>query len=455
MIDKSLIQGDIPTNKSAYRTMYDIAWPSVLEAVLISIIASVDTIMVGGIGSHAIAAVGITAQPKYIVLAIILSLNIGVTAVVSRRKGENNFDGANACFKQALIICTGLSILMAIAGYFFADDILSFAGAGDDILDMAVSYFRITMIGNVFQSLALTINAAQRGIGNTKISMHTNIAANIINLIFNFFLINGIWFFPKLGTNGAAIATVMGNIVAFTLAMISVSSPHGFLSIVNKVSWKFKKATLSTIVKISSNAMMEQVFIRVGVFVNTMLIANLGTSSLATYQISMNVLSICFCVGDGISMASSSLAGQSLGAKRQDIAIVYGKVGQRIALVIGVLLFFLLYILRNPIAMLFTNESDIIAVSAYLIIITGLIGPFMASNGVFMGVLRGAGDVKYTAAVSLISFALIRPVTTYLFCYPMGLGVIGAWYSIALDQVIKLLLVGTRFYTGKWTKISL
>ncbi len=455
MVSKEDILGELPSNRSAYNTMFQMAWPCALEAILVSTIASIDTMMVGTLGPAAIAAVGITSQPKMIVLAVILSLNVGVTAVISRRKGQNDPDAANATLKHSLILSLVLSLIMAVFGGVFGREILSFAGAGDDYIDTATQYLQIIMVGNVFQSMALTINAAQRGVGNTKISMKTNVLANIVNLIFNYLLINGIWIFPQLGTQGAAIATVLGNIAAFILSVFSICVRGRFLYLFDGEKFQFNKMILSAINKVSSNAMLEQVFIRVGFFLNTIFIANLGTTALATYQISANVLSICFSIGDGISMASASLSGQSLGAKRSDLSIIYGKVGQRVAEFIGLTLLVLLTLFRREIITLFTDEIQIIHMGATLMIITGIIGPIMASNSVFVGVLRGAGDVKYTAKVSLISITFLRPTTTYLLSYTLGLGVFGAYLSILVDQIVRYLLLSSRFYSKKWTKISL
>ena len=207
------INAPLPPTKEVYRHQFNLTWPCAIESVLVSLIGSMDTMMVGGLGPEAIAAVGITNQPKFILLAVIFSLNVGVTAVVARRKGQQDTVGANRCLRQAVIISLALSILMSLLGAVFARPILLFAGAGPDTIEDAVIYFQILMISIVFMSLSLTINAAQRGAGNTKISMRTNLAANIVNIILNYLLINGIWVFPKMGVAGAAAATAIGNIV--------------------------------------------------------------------------------------------------------------------------------------------------------------------------------------------------------------------------------------------------
>ncbi|MEG0290206.1 MAG: MATE family efflux transporter, partial [Erysipelotrichaceae bacterium] len=214
MIKKDQIAGVIPSDSSIYKRTFSIAWPSTVESVLISLMSVVDMVMVGGIGANAIASVGITNQPKFILLAVILSLNVGVTVIVSRRKGERNQEAANSCLRQAILISLAASFVLSLLGFIYAKSIMLLAGANHQYVKLATIYFQAIMIGNFFNSVSLTINAAQRGCGNTKVALRTNVTANIINLIFDYLLINGIGFFPTLGVLGAGIATTIGNIIA-------------------------------------------------------------------------------------------------------------------------------------------------------------------------------------------------------------------------------------------------
>ncbi|MGL6174995.1 MAG: MATE family efflux transporter, partial [Cellulosilyticaceae bacterium] len=189
MIKSNQVLGDLPSSKELYRNTMNLAWPSALERVLVSLVGAMDTMMVGALGAPAIAAVGITQQPTFILLAIIFSLNTGVTAIVARRCGEKDFHAANKILRQSIILIGLISTIMAMIGFFFAPSIMSWMGAENDIITDAVIYFRIIVIGMFFNALSLNINAAQRGAGNTKVAMYTNIIANLVNLIFNFILI--------------------------------------------------------------------------------------------------------------------------------------------------------------------------------------------------------------------------------------------------------------------------
>ncbi len=447
--------GEIYSASEVYKTLSKVAWPAMAEAVLIGMMSFVDTIMVSSVGPFAIAATGLTNQPRLLFFSIFFALNVGVTAVVSRRKGENNKEGANNCLAQAVMLCVILGVVLCVSALATARPMMWFAGAQPDTIEPAVVYFRITMVGTMFTSLGMVINAAQRGTGNTKISMRTNLTANIVNVIFNYLLINGIGFFPRLEVKGAAIATLMGNIVSCLMSIYSVSKPSGFLHIKVKNCFRFDPENLRILIKISSSAAVEQLFVRIGFFAYAKIVATLGTTALATHQICMSIINISFCVGDGLGIASASLVGQNLGRKRPDMAGVYGKAAQRVGLLISVGLVMLFSTGGGLLMGLFTHDSVIIEAGTKLLLIVALTSPAQISQVIFSGSLRGAGDTKFVAYSSLISIGIIRPIITYILCFPLGLGLIGAWFSLFVDQYLRLLFTGLRFSKGKWTKIKI
>ncbi len=455
MVKPEQVEGELPTTKEAYRTAMGIAWPSMVESVLVNLIVAINTMMVGGLGTDAIAAVGITNQPRFILLALILSLNVGVTAVVARRKGAGDLRGANQCLKQCMKISAMLAFTISVLGFLLARPLVIFAGAEPEIVAPATRYFQILMIGMFFNCIGLTICAAQRGVGNTRVTMWTNVTANLVNIVFNFFLIEGRFFFPRLETDGSAIATILGNFVAFSMAARSITRRDGILNIFSDAPWKFDKKTVKSVLNVSSSAMVEQVFLRIGFFVYAKMVASLGTVAFATHQICNNILSLSFGFGDGFSVAASSLVGQSLGAKRPDKARIYASTLQRMALVVSTILFFVFLLGGRGIVGMFSSDPQVLASGAVIMVICAFTTHSQTSQVIITGSLRGAGDTKFVAVSSLISIAIIRPFLTWLFAFPVGWGVIGAWIAILVDQTMRLVINFIRFKHGKWTKIEL
>lgn len=453
MIDKKYILGEIPSNKEIYKKTFNIAWPSAMEAIALALIGAVDMMMVGNLGANSIASVGITNQPKFLILAPILALNIAVTVLVSRRKGENNKDSANSYLKTALCTSFLLTIILSSSAIIFAKEILTFAGANKDYIDLGIAYFRIIMIGNLFYSVALTISAAQRGVGQTKVSLKINLVANIVNLILNAILINGLFGFPRLEVIGAAIATSVGNFVALLVGIKSLFNEDSFLNVKNHRKW-FSFEALNDLSKLASASIFEQLFLRVGFLMYSKGVAGLGTTEFAAHQVVMNVMHITFALGDGLSIATSSLVGQSLGSNRSDLAIIHGKVSQRIGMVIAFFACLFTIVFKNEILSFFTNDTNVIKTAFMPMMILSSCILFQIPQVITVGSLRGAGDVKFVATLMLISVAIIRPGLTYILCYPFNMGLIGAWLSVLLDQLTRNVISSIRFKQAKWIKIE-
>ncbi len=437
-----------------YGTFVRVAWPALLETVLAGFINFVDSVMVSSVGEEAIAAVGLTNQPRLIFYAIFFALSVAVNAIVARRYGEGNREGANQCLAQVLPLALILGVSLCGLAILTARPMLIFAGAKADTIDMATDYYIIVMIGTVFSSITLMINAAQRGSGNTRISMVTNISANIVNVIFNALLINGLFFFPKLGVTGAAIATLLGNIVSTVIAFASILKKERFLRFNLRSCLRIYPDYLRLLGKIGSGAIVEQVFLRIGFFITAKLVAELGTMAFATHQSCMSIVNLSFTVGDGLGVAASALVGQNLGKRRPDWSTIYGGIAQRIGAGVSIALFLLFTLGGRMLMMLFSDEEIVIETGRILLIILAIMTPAQITQVIFNGCLRGAGDTRYTAMVSLLSVAILRPTTTYLLAYPLGLGVTGAWLAMLIDQFTRLICSAIRFMSGKWSKIK-
>ena len=454
-ICKGMELGDVPPNGEIIRDAVNVAWPSVLESFFVCLAGMVDTIMVGSLGSFAIAAVGLTTQPKFLGLAVFLSMNVAVSALVARRKGAGDRESANRIVRMALLITIGLTIIISSVFVAFASPIIKMVGSQADTHEYAVEYLQIIMGGLGFSTISLMLNAAQRGAGNTRIAMLTNVISNTVNVIFNYLLIGGNFGFPALGVRGAALATVIGTVCACTLSIASVLRKDGFINLRSVKGWIADRMSVRSLLNVGSSAFVEQICLRIGFLLFSMTVAHLGTTQMAAHQIGMNLMSMSFSFGDGLSVASVTLIGQSLGRKRPDMAKIYGNVCQKIGLLCACLVATIYFLFGKQIFPLFSQEAVILEYGGQIMRILSVILFFQIEQVVLFGCLRGAGDTKFTALVSLISVTFIRPGMSWLLCYPLGIGLIGAWLGTFCDQVLRFILTFLRFRKGEWTKIRL
>ncbi len=450
------IEGSLPDNERIVSRVYRMAWPSTLESGLISLISAADTMMVGTLGPWAISAVGAATQPRFLMLSAIFALNIAVTVIVSRRRGENDREAANKVLRQSITISTIIAVLLNSLGIIFAEPLIKMiSGSEASYIQQSVDYFRIIAIGNMFYSLSITITAAQRGAGNTKIAMKTNLIANFINIIFNYLLINGIWIFPRLEVVGAALATTIGNVVALVLAIQSVRHEEDFLYLSFEGTWKVTKDILTQLWNLARSTALEQIFLRIGFITFAMMITRLGELEFATHMIVMNLMSISFSLGDGLSAASTSLVGQSLGARRKDLALINGKVTQRLGHIIAIIMVAFVVIFRKVLIGLFTSDLEVIKMGEPIMIILAVVIVFQITQVITNGSLRGAGDVGFVALESIVSITLMRPILTLTLAYFLNLGLTGAWLAIFTDQVFRYIASAWRYSSKKWLTIKL
>lgn len=452
---KGMELGEMPSEKQIVKDALNVAWPSVLESFFVCLAGVVDTIMVGTMGSYAIAAVGLTIQPKFIGLAIFLSMNVAVSAIVARRKGEENRESANRVVRMVLLLTVLVTVLISAAFLIFADPIIKLMGSQPDTHEAAVAYLRIIMGGLVFSTVSLVLNAAQRGAGNTRIAMTTNLISNTVNVIFNYLLIGGNFGFPKLGIRGAAIATVLGTVCACALSIRSVMHRDGFIYLKAAKGWVADRGNIKSLLNVGSSAFVEQICLRIGFLLFSMVVAYLGTTELAAHQIGSNMMSMSFSFADGFSVASVTLIGQSLGRKRPDMAKIYGNVCQKCGLICACVVSAIFFFFGRNIYLLYTDEPAILDYGVVIMRILSVMLFFQIAQVVQFGCLRGAGDTRYTAMVSLISVAIIRPGASWLLCYPLAFGLIGAWIGTFCDQLVRFVLSFIRFRQGKWTQLKL
>ncbi len=452
MISPTLRQDPVYRGREMYRSFLKIAWPALLESVLMGLVTFIDSMMVSSVGEEAVAAVGLTNQPRLLFYAIFLSMSIAVNAIVSRRFGEKRQADANRCLSTVLPITVILCALFTVLAFFVARPLLLFAGAKSDTIELAIPYFCICMVGMNFTVFSLMINAAHRACGNTRITLVTNLTANVINVIMNVVLIHGLLGFPRLGVTGAAIATMIGNISTAVISLISVLRKNGYLRLRIRELLRPNLSQLALICRIGSGSLVEQVFMRLGFFTFAKIVAELGTQEFATHQIVMTIITLSFTVGDGLSVASGALVGQNLGKKRVDFALIYSRIGQRIGICLSLVLMTVFLTAGAPLMRLFSDEAWVIRTGVHLLWIVALTSPFQIIQVECRGCLNGAGDTKFMAVVSFVSIALVRPVLAYVLCYPAGLGVYGAWISLFFDQLTRFSLAMLRFRGANWYK---
>ena len=460
-VSKKLPEG--VRNRDLYKDVLRIAWPSFIELLLTQLTSMVDLMMVGSMGGtanptlgvNALSAVGLTTQPKFLLMTAFMAMNTGVTALVARYKGTGDKESANLVVRQGLMFSFIATIILSTLGVIFARPMILFMGSTEEIVTVwGTQYLQIQMMGFVTVAMTSTITAALRAVGDSRTTMVYNMIANVINVIFNWLLIYGNLGFPELGVAGASIATVIGQFCAFVMAVTVILKGNGFLKLELKLGFKPHAQTLKNMMQIGFPAMIEQLLMRAGIIIFTKTVASLGTVAYATHQVCMNIQALSFMTGQAFAVSATSLVGQSLGRRRTDMAQAYCTKSRMVGLVCAVGMLLLFAFFGGDIVSLYNSDEQIIQTGARIMLFVAFMQPFQSSQFITSGGLRGAGDTKSTAKIIFITVLVVRPVLAIVFV-GLGFGLYGAWMAFAADQLLRTALVMRRYNSGKWKLIKI
>jgi putative MATE family efflux protein len=443
------------TQGSIRQAIVLLAIPMILELSLESVFAVVDMFFVGKLGSHAIQTVGLTESVITILYTVAIGLSTGATAMVARRIGEKNPEGAAHAGAQAIILGAAVTIVVSIAGVVFAKDILRIMKAAPDVIEEGVVFTRIMLGGSLVIILLFLINGIFRGAGDAAIAMRSLWIASGINIFLCPMLINGYGPFPELGLKGAAIATTIGRGIGVLYQCYFLFGKKGVIKI---RSWHFKWdfPVMKTLLEISWPAVFQFFMASGSWIILARLVAETGgTEASAGYQIAIRNVGFFILPAWGLSNAAATLVGQNLGAKQPDraeksaiITLEYNAI-----FMTGVMLFFLL--LASPVIGIFTKDEEVHRYGTLALQTIGSGYIFYGIGMVMIQALNGAGDTKLPTWINFIGFWLFQIPLAYLLAKVFHLGPMGAFISIPVAETAIAIAAYIIFKKGKWKEVKI
>ncbi len=430
-------------NKSLNREIYAIGIPSFLETLFTTFASIIDSKMVSAMGVTAISAISVTNQPRLFIFAIFFAFNTVTSSLVARYVGRNDRDMANRVLDSVLKIIIPLSILLSILSVFFARPIMIAFANQKDTLNDSILYFRIIMAGMIFNLLFMAINSALRGCGKTKITFATNVTSCVVNIFFNYLLIEGHLGFPRLEIAGAAIATVLGNVAALVLTLWFAFKQDLFVNIPYCLKKKFKvtRDSVSEIMELAKSCITDSLAMRISLLLIAAIVARIGSYQMAVYSIGMHLLNVNMALGMGLQTAGVALVGRSFGADDKNAMKAYQKCILKIGFCTSVLLAILIIAGGRWFFGFFSNDDVFIKMGAYSCIFIGVITLSQTMKFVYSGVLQGIGAMKEVMIASIVSFAGVNLMTLLIFVLVLHIGIWGVWTSTLLSQTTQALML--------------
>jgi putative MATE family efflux protein len=437
------------TEGSLNRSIMLLAIPMVLEMVLESLFAVVDVFFVSRLGADAIATVGLTESVLTLVFAVGIGLGMSTTAMVARRVGEKDPNGAAVSAVQAIFLGLLLSVVMGLPFFVFAPRVLALMGASPAIIATGSNYTRIALGGSGVVMMLFLNNAIFRGAGDAAIAMRLLWVSNILNLILDPCLIFGLGPFPKLGVTGAALATFSGRSVGVLYQFYRLGKGTERIHILAR-HVRVQTEVLWRLVRVSITGILQFLISQASWIGLVRIVSLFGAPALAAYTIGIRIIIFAILPSWGLSNAAATLVGQNLGAGHPDRArkAVY-RTGMWNVLFLGSV--GLIFIAFAPaIIRVFTQDSAVVGDAIHCLRIFSCGNIAFAYGMVMLQAFNGAGDTLTPTYVNLFGFWMLEIPLAWWLAMHTSLHVNGVFVAVVVAQSIVVLVSLMLFRRGRW-----
>lgn len=439
------------TKGSILKTLVLFTLPLFAGKVLNTLYNIVDTIFVGRLGHQAIGAVSLSYNLIFVFVALAAGLTLGSSILISQYYGAKDLEKVNLVIENSVVFIGLLAVVLSALGIIFSPNILKLMGAPEDIYPLSLGYMRIVFAGIILMFGFFIVSAVLRGLGDSKTPLKFLVVSTSINIILDPLLIFGIGPFPELGVNGAALATVIAQGVAAVIGFYYLIYRAEYLDISFK-NFKFNKDIIKDILKLGFPSGIAQMLMALGGTVVISIISDFGSIAVATHGIGMKANSLSFMLIQSFGMATATMVGQNIGAKKMDR--VYLVVKNSIILNVIVAAFFTLIYFSFPMILvrIFTDDPVMFQPTVTYIRIVSLGYIFYATMNTLNSVVRGAGAMLQSMLIIALNLWVIRvPLATLL---SNTYGVVGIWQAISISFVMGAIMSFFYYKFGDWESKS-
>ncbi|HEX6183383.1 MAG TPA: MATE family efflux transporter [Pyrinomonadaceae bacterium] len=440
------------TEGSIGRAILLLSVPMVLEMVMESLFVVCDVYFVGRLGKEAVATVGLTESMMVLVYTLAIGLSIGAMAMVARRTGEHDPEGAAHTAAQTLMLGLGISLVLGAVGVVFAPQLLELMGAEPAVVEGGSTFTRVMLGANASVVMLFLINAVFRGAGDAAVAMRVLWLANAINIILGPCLIFGLGPFPEMGVTGAAVATSIGRGTGALFAFSKLWRPGGRVTLARR-HFRLDTALMARLMRLSGTATF-QVFVGTASWIAlTRIVSDFGSAAVAGNIIGMRVIMFALLPSWGMSNAAATLVGQSLGAGKPERAEqAVWRAGFYNMIFLGLVgLVFIVF--AGPIVGIFTQAAAGPEVYAYgkdclRIVACGFL--FYAYGMVLTQSFNGAGDTRTPTLINVCVFWLWEIPLACVLAYGFGMGPHGVFLAVTIAFSTLAVVSAYFFRRGHW-----
>jgi putative MATE family efflux protein len=432
---------------SPARAALELAWPGIIENSLGAASTAIVFAFVGHLGAVATAGVGAAGSFLFLMFPVWRSLAIGTVAIVSRRMGEGKAAEAADATRQSLVLGALAGVAFGIGFVVFAEPLLRLLGASEEVVAVGAPFLRVVGAASGASTLWLIGTSAMRAAGDTRTPMFLSGTVSILTVVLAYFFINVL----AMGPMGAAYAQTIGWLLGMGAMLAMLWRGVAGLRVASG-AWRLTAASVRRILAISVPAAAESATFSFGILALSFLVFRLGTEQVAAHQIVGQIETFSFFPCIGFAGAASALVGQALGMRDRERAMRAGWAAAGMALIWATAAGAAFVLAPVLLLGLFTNAPAVQMAGVGALVAIGIGQPAQAAIFAIAGALRGAGDTRYTLAVSLVNWFVIRLPLAYVLAFPLGLGLTGIWVGVTVDYFVRAALLARRFRSGAWAR---
>ena len=429
---------------SARRRVFTLAWPVIGESFLETMLMVVDTWMVAQLSTAAVAGVGASVQVMFFVIAALGSLSVGSSVLVAQAFGAGKLADASRLSRQSIVWSLLLAIPLAVLGSVFAAPIMGLFGAEEDVTRIGVEYLQVSMATVVVLIVLFIGGGALRGLGDSQTPMRVTAVANVVNVFLNYGLIFGMAGLPALGAVGSAWGTFYSRLLAAALLLYVMWRGRQGVSIAGRKGWLPDIKVASSVLRVGVPAALEQLLIATGFTLLTVIVASLGTASLAAHRIAFNALSLSFLPGFGFGIAATALVGQSFGAQEPEQGAEVADIATRWAILWMAAMAVVSFFLAEPIVRLYSSDAEVVRAGTAAIRVVALAQPFWATLFVQSGALRGLGNTVFPLRSNSASIWSTMAIAWVIVTFFDG-GLAHVWGVFLITSPVNAIVLWRRF----------
>lgn len=433
-------------------SLVSIAIPIIFSNILQSGYQLIDTFWLGRLGANAVASVSLSFPILFLVLSLGGGLTLAGTVIVSQYKGANNQRQVDFSSSQTVFVVFFVSIILALVGNFAAEPMMRMVGAGPEILDDSVTYFKISSYGFIFLFMFFVFQSLMRGIGNVLLPMYIILGTVFLNLVLDPLFIYGWGPVPGYGVAGAAVASVLTQGVSAVAGMYILWRGRQGI----QIRWSDMYLHLDFVKKlfrIGLPSSFEQSTRAAGMTMMVVLVTGFGSEVVAAYGIGSRILSLVIVPALGLAIATTALVGQNVGAGKIDRAEKIGNLSYKVSFtslsVIGVLFYFFAEQLT---AFFVPDEPQVIQDGAFFIKVMSFSFGFMGVQQVLNGLFNGTGFTKASMMISIFGLWILRFPLAYVLSHHSALGYEGIWWAFPISNFITGIVAFTFYRSGYWKR---